>query len=113
MSVRRQRPVRDKPDVRAVHERRSRIAGLREPPATGRGRPLRDLRMLEPDRAGVDRTTTAARGDPRGDSTKTRSRDQEVSKAGDILVRQGRGGTAVPDSLDMRCLPVSGWAGDT
>eukprot|EP01051_Picozoa_sp_SAG22_P009343 SAG22_NODE_772_length_7314_cov_14.698545_2_plen_116_part_00 len=106
MSVRRQRPMRDKPDARAVHKRRSRIAGLREPPAAGRGRPLRDLRMLEPDRAGVDSITTAVI--PGGDPARTRSRDQEVGKAGDVLIRQGRGGAAVPDSLDMRCLPVGG-----
>ena len=111
ISVRRQRPVRDQPDARAVHERRARIAGLGKPPAAGGRAALRDLRTLEPDRAGVDRTTTAVI--PSGDSTNTRSHDQEVGKAGDVLIWQGRGGAAVPDSLDMRCLPVSGWAVDT
>ena len=62
MSVRRQRPVRDKPDARAVHERRSRIAGLREPPAAGRGRPLRDLRKLHVYGCSSGRGTLAAVG---------------------------------------------------
>ena len=118
ISVRRQRPVRDQPDARAVHERRARIAGLGKPPAAGGRAALRDLRTLEPDRAGVDRTTaaviTTSGGSTSGGSTRSRCRscpgvrDQEVGKAGDVPVGQGRGGAAVPDSLNMRCLPVGG-----